>query len=184
MRRSTDGGLSGAARLGIVQWNFDLSPLDSYLSGTGLSLTALDLDLVIDFPGGDGYEVFLSYTDAGVGTTLTGISTSDATVNYGLWWEQENIGAATGDIVGGKYEILAKNQVADTTISDSLLALYNDGVREFNMILMTPDYNSAQQTKIVDGSGLSITTIPEPATLGLVSIFGVAVLFIRKHFRV
>jgi len=183
-KSSTDGGTSGAARIGIVQWNFDLTPLDGYLSGNGLSLTALDLDLALDLPGGDGYEVFLSYTDAGAGTTLTGINTTDAGANYNLWWEQESINAATGDIVGGKYEILAKNQVADATVSDSLLALYGNGVREFNLTLMTPDYNSAQQTKIGDGSGLSITTIPEPATLGLVALFGAGAIFIRRRFMI
>ncbi len=179
---SSNGGATGNPRIGIVQWNFDLTPLDGYLSGNGLSLTALDLDLVLDLPGGDGYDVYLSYTDVGAGTTLTGISATDPISNYNtFWWAAESVGATAGSIVGGTFEVLAKDQVADGTVSDSLLALYGSGVREFNMTLMTADYNNSQQTKIGDGSGLSITTIPEPATFGLFGAFGAAVLFIRKR---
>ncbi len=179
---SSNGGATGNPRIGIVQWNFDLTPLDGYLSGNGLSLTALDLDLVLDLPGGDGYDVYLSYTDAGEGTSLTGISATDPISNYNtFWWAAENAGATAGSIVGGAFEVIARDQVADGTISDSLLALYGSGVREFNLTLMTPDYNNTQQTKIGDGSGLSITTIPEPATFGLVGVFGAAALFIRKR---
>ena len=176
----TDGDAGG--RIGIVQWNFDLTPLDSYLSGNGLSLTALDLDLVLDLPGGDGYDVYLSYTDAGAGTTLTGISATDPNSNYlNFWWAAESVGATAGSMVGGAFEVIARDQVVDGTVSDSLLALYGSGVREFNLTLMTPDYNASQQTKIAEGSGLSITTIPEPATLGLVSVFGAVILFIRRR---
>ena len=179
---STDGGATGNSRIGIVQWNFDLSPLDSYLSDNSLSLTALDLDLVLDLPGGDGYDVYLSYTDAGAGTTLTGISSTEPISNYHtFWWAAENAGATAGSIVNNQFEVLAKDQVLDGTISDSLLALYGNGVRDFNLTLMTADYNASQQTKIAEGSGLSITTIPEPASIALIGFFGGAALFIRRH---
>lgn len=177
---SVDGGASGVARIGMVQWNFNLTPLDSYLSGNGLSLTALDLDLGLDLPGGDGYDVFLSYTDAGTGTTLTSMSSTAPSANYNLWWASESIGAAAGTIVNSQFEVLAVNQIADGTISDSLLSLYAGGVREFNLMLMTPDYNASQQTKIVDGSGLSISTVPEPATLGMLGLGALATLLIRR----
>lgn len=180
---STDGGSSGPARIGIVQWNFNLSPLDSYLSGNGLTLTALDLDLVLDLPGGDGYDVYLSYTDATAGTTLTSISTTNAAANYNdFWWAAENAGATAGSVVNGNFEVLARDQIADGTISDSLLALYNSGAREFNLTLMTPDYNSNQNTSIAEGSGLSITTIPEPATISLVGLVGGLSMLIRRRF--
>ena len=179
---STDGGATGAARIGVAQWNFNLSPLDSYLSNNSLGLTALDLDLVLDLPGGDGYEVFLSYTDAGAGTTLTSTSGTDARHNYDLWWAAESVSATAGTIVNGQFEVLAMNQVLDGTISDSIMALYGNGVREFNLMLMTPDYNAAQQTKILDGSGLSITTevIPEPATIGMLGLGALMTLIIRR----
>jgi hypothetical protein len=178
------GPSGGPQRLGIVQWNFDLTPLDSYLSGNGLTLTALDMDLVLDLPGGDGYDVYLSYTDAGAGTTLTGISTTSGADNYNnFWWAAESAGATAGSIVNGQFEVIVRDQVADGTVSDSLLALYNNGVREFNLTLMTPDYNKGQQTKITDGSGISFTAIPEPGTLGLVGAFGATIIFLRKRFR-
>lgn len=180
---STDGGQSGAARIGIVQWHFNLSPLDSYLSGNGLSLTALDLDLVLDLPGGDGYDVYLSYTDATAGTILTSISTTDSGYNYdNFWWAAEDAGATAGSIVNGNFEVLARDQIADGTISDSLLAKYNSGLREFNLTFMTPDYNYNQNTSIAEGSGLSITTIPEPATMSLIGVVGGLSMLIRRRF--
>lgn len=180
----TDGNAGG--RIGIVQWNFDLTPLDSYLSDNALSLTALDLDLVLDLPGDDGYDVYLSYTDADAGTTLTDISASDPTSNYHtFWWAAENDNATAGDIVDGKFEVLVRDQVDDGAISDSLLTLYGNGVREFNLTLMTPDYNNSQQTKVQEDSGLSITTeeVPEPVTIGMLEIGALLMLVVRRFKR-
>lgn len=181
---SSNGGVSGVARIGAVQWSFNLTPLDSYLSGNGLTLTALDLDLVLGLTGSDPHDVYLSYTDATAGTTLTGISATDSSANYYDFWWAAN-GATVGDFIGNKFEVLQKGQTGNGTVSDSLLTLYNSGVREFSLSFMTGGYSPLGDiTNINDGSGLSITTIPEPAALGLVGVFGAGLLFIRRHFSI
>ncbi len=169
---------------GIVQWNFDLSPLDSYLSGNGLSLTALDMDLVMNLSDDTkAFDVYLSYDNAAEGISLTGISATSGTDNYDNFSGPALV-AGEGGIANGTHKVLKLETMGDQTVSDSLLALYNSGVREFNLQIAASSFLSSRTLSIQEGSGLSITTIPEPATLGLVASFGVGVLFIRKRFMI
>lgn len=158
---SSTTGTSGVARIGAVQWNIDLAPLETYLASNSLMLTELDFDLVLGLTGSDPHDFYLSYTDATAGTTLTGLNTTNSQANYFDFWWAAN-GAADGDIIDGKFEVIKKGLLinGDSTVSKSLLDLYNSGVREFNLSFMTGGYHPVTDiTKILEGSGLSMTTV-------------------------
>lgn len=176
-----DDGIGGVQRAGGVQWAFDLSPLDGYLSTENLELTALDLDLDVVLSGGSGsYDFFLSYTSPTAGTTLTGIGAagSDVYSSFVL----PGIGAADGDIIDGDFEVIAGSVTGDLDITESLLALYDEGVREFNLVLTSSAFMNGRNVDIAAGSGLSITTVPvpEPATIALLGL-GVFAMMGRRR---
>lgn len=179
---SLNGGASGPARVGMIQWNIDLTPIDGYLAGNALALTALDLDFNFD-PSDDGkkYDIYLSYTNAGESISLASIDNStvgyDGDGNGGAgslnWTNFFNParGSTAGDIINGTHKVLAVDITGNLTSSESLLALYNAGVREINLQIAAGDYWAARQFKVNEGAGISITTepVPEPASLGLIS---------------
>jgi|GEM_PF-2875127 len=111
------GGQGGQQLVGAVQWSFDLSPIQTYLTDNNLSLTALDLDLVTIAEGTSDnreYDVLLSYTNPVQSITKAGISTALATVpgdattsgaaeNYNNIWlplHDADAGAIAGDFDG------------------------------------------------------------------------------------
>ncbi len=164
-------GVGGVQRAGAVQWSFDLTPLDGYLSTNNLDLTALDLDLaLIASDDTKKYDVYLSYTSASAGTTLTGIGATGEAVYSTFFLPAES--SSEGSIVNNQFQIIGLDRVGDQTISDSLLSLYDEGVREFNLILSSGDFLSGRTIDVATGSGLSITTvlIPEPASLALLGL--------------
>lgn len=176
-----DDGIGGVQRAGGVQWAFDLSPLDSYLATEALDLTALDLDLDVVLSGGAGsYDFFLSYTSPTAGTTLTGIGAagSDIYSSFVL----PGIGAADGDIINGEFEVIAGSVAGNLDITESLLSLYDEGVREFNLILTSSSFMNGRNIDIAAGSGLSITTVPvpEPATMVLIGLGTVVMMGKRR----
>lgn len=177
------GAGTGAQRVGAVQWTFDLTPIDSYLTTTGQFLTALDLDLLTN-PSDDtkSYDVYLSYTNAAESIARTDISISPST-NYSDFWLPSQT-ASEGDIIGGEFKILELQFAGDLSLSESLLPLYNSGVREFNLIVTTGDFWSGRNLQITAGSGLSITAVPESSSIALAS-FGILALGIvvwRRRF--
>ncbi len=175
---------SSTTAAGMVQWNFDLSPLDSYLSDNGLSLTALDIDLVMNLSDDTkAFDVYLSYDNAAEGISLTGISATSATDNYNNFCAPA-LAAGEGNIANGTHKVLKLETTGDQTVNDSLLALYNSGVREFNLQIAASSFLSSRTLSIEEDSGLSITTIPEPATFGLFGLFGAAAIFIRKRLMI
>ncbi len=174
-------GIGGVQRAGGVQWAFDLSPLDGYLSTENLDLTALDLDLDVTLSGGAGsYDFFLSYTSPTAGTTLTGIGAAGSGV-YSTF-VLPGIGASDGDIINGDFEVIAGSVTGSLDITESLLALYDEGVREFNLVLTSSAFMNGRNVDIAAGSGLSITAvpIPEPASMILLGLGSLAMMGKRR----
>ncbi len=160
---------TGPERIGMTQWNFDLTPLETYLTDNSLSLTALDLGLNIDVSDhGKKYDFYLSYTNPAESITQASVDSTtvdvggDGTLGAGgLNFDNFYIparGAAAGDIVNGTHKVLAIDQVSLLNLSESLLPLYDAGVRNFNLQLAAGDFWSGRQIKILEGSGLSIDT--------------------------
>lgn len=176
---SSDGSVP---RSGAVQWNFDLTPLDSYLSTNSFQLDTLTLDLETATGGGSfAYDVYLSYTDTGI--DLTGIST-DPTTNYSTFWDAAaDAGATAGAIVNSDFKVLAIGQEGALSLSESLLALYNGGVKEFNLIMTSGVYGSGRQVDIAAGSGLFIETspIPEPSSYAAILGLSALALIVRRR---
>jgi len=172
------GGANGPSRVGAVQWNFDLSQIDSYLVDNSLALSELDLGLVIapsDFTR--DYDVYLSYTDPtpAAEIALTGINTnvfvgdfddvsSGSRRNYWDLWIPAQA-AAVGDVVNGTHKVLALDNFGNLNLNTDLLSLYNAGVREFNLIMTSGAFLDGRSLVVKEGSGISISTIDGPAPI-------------------
>ncbi|BCX47458.1 hypothetical protein HAHE_13660 [Haloferula helveola] len=156
---STDGGLTGAGRLGAFQYEIDLSPVEDYLTGPGSTdtLNALTLDLVFSLSDtGKAYDVYLSYTEAGESITETSIST-DSELNYdNFYWPSQS--AAEGDVVNGTHKILKLGTTGNLSESTNILGLYNAGVRKLLVSVMMPSFFSGRTLTVESGSGISIGT--------------------------
>lgn len=143
-------------------------------------------------------------------STGTDLATGDVDENGGvngndfLLW-QRNVGAlpppplpvlADGDNYGGNYYVLKRDIVGakdvQETISRDLLTLYNEGVREFNVMIAAGDFMPGRSFNIDVGSGISITTspsalsasaaaVPEPTSLALAAISMIGLLQYRRR---
>jgi hypothetical protein len=77
---------------GSLQWSFDLTPIDSYLTTNSLTLDALDLGLITTISGTGDYDILLSYTNPAESITKAGISTTvgaskpGSTANHANMW--------------------------------------------------------------------------------------------------
>ncbi|MEP0761901.1 MAG: hypothetical protein HRF48_04110 [Chloroflexota bacterium] len=180
------GGVNGIQRIGIVQWHFDLTPLDSYLATNGLKLDALDMDLIVDALNDETMllDIYLSYTNPAESISLTNISATSAEDNYNNFW-LPTLNHVAGDIVNGTHKILTKDDPGDLSLNASLLSLYNQGVRQFNLIMTTPSYSANRTYEIEAGSGLSITTspLPEPASAAVLGASGLILIATRRVKR-
>lgn len=75
------------------------------------------------------------------------------------------------------------DSVLDTTPSTAMLASFNGTDANGNWTLFIADL-SVGDTHTLNAWGLTITGIPEPATLGLISALGISILFIRRRFMI
>jgi hypothetical protein len=169
---------------GAAQWSFDLSPLDSYLSANSLAAAALSLNLAFTQNNSSGnYDVYLSYT--GDGMTLTPLDTT-AAGNYTDFFVPGN-SANVGDVVNGKFKVIAQNAGgANTPFNDSidLLSLYNSGVKQFDLMLVSATYGpGGKYTVSKTGNGIFLTTaaVPEPSSAALLSGLGLIGLLLRRR---
>ncbi len=156
---------SETGRAGAVQWGFDLTALETYLSDNSLQLDALQVNLRNKWDDGSSdnlasngsrqFDVLLSYTDAGEGITLGDIST---TVDENRTGPQDNFnilyapsrGGNVGDLIGDD------RRTAGAPVGD-----YNDD----------GTVNSADYTIWRDSLGGSATALAnrDPANSGEVS---------------
>jgi hypothetical protein len=168
---------------GAAQWSFDLSPLDSYLSANRLAASTLSLNLAFTQNNSSGnYDVYLSYT--GDGMTLTPLNTT-AAGNYTDFFAPGN-SANVGDVVNGKFKVMAQNAGgASTPFNDSidLLSLYNSGVKQFDLMLVSATYGpGGKYTISKTGNGIFLTTVavPEPSSAALLGGLGLIGLLLRR----
>ena len=164
------------SKVGAVQWSFNLTPLDSYLSSNSLALTALDLRLVLDASANaedKKYDVYLSYTNPAESISLADIAT-DATAadtNYNnFFWPARS--TAVDSVANGTHKVIKLDQIGDMDLTLDLRALYNAGIKDFNLIVVAGDYMKGREHAVLSGSGLSIDTqsLPEPASAMLLAV--------------
>lgn len=97
-------------RAGTLQWGFDLSTLDTYLTNESLALDSLELNLRASWPALQDrtYDLLLSYTNPSEGITLGEISTEVGTeagsypgseANWHILFKPSRTGNV-GDLVG------------------------------------------------------------------------------------
>ncbi|MDA8975034.1 PEP-CTERM sorting domain-containing protein [Akkermansiaceae bacterium] len=158
----------GTRRVGGVQWTINLSSLSGYLTSNSLSLTALDLGLNTSVSDATKeYDVYLSYTNPTESITIAGLSTgaNSGSDNFDNVWFPA-FSSSEGSIVGGTHKIVELGHSGVLTSTIDLLPLYNAGVENVNLSILSGDFFSGRTLNIDDGSGLSIDTapIPEPAT--------------------
>ena len=112
---------------------------------------------------GKPFDVFISYTDPAEPITLSGIQIDNPQVNYTDFIDPA-IGASPGDIIGETHRVLQAQTNGDIDLTDNLLALYQAGVRQFNLMVTTPSFYSGRFISVLDGSGLFIETSPGVST--------------------
>ena len=170
------GAGGGPQRAGAAQWSIDLSPLGTYLTNNSLSLTALDLRLVVD-PTDDvrDYDVYLSYTNPGESITLASLSTgaTSGDDNYdNFWFPAQSV--SEGSVANGTHKVIELDYQGNMDITIDLLSLYSAGVTDMNLIMSSGAFLQNDNFNIQDGSGISIDTapIPEPSSLALLGLGG------------
>lgn len=163
---STDGGASGLARVGAVQWSVDLSPVAAYLDASGKQLDGLELRLVAHPNDATrAYDVYLSYESPADGISLSSISPDNAAANYAdFFWPSR--GAVAGDFVGGTHKVLALDHTGDLDLGADLAAVFGAGARQVNLILVSGGFFSGRTIEVGDGSGItfraSLPHVPSP----------------------
>ena len=172
---------------GAVQWSFDLSPLDTYLSANNLSASTLNLQLnniTASVLGSyQGFDVYISYTSALEGMTLTPLDTT-ATGNYTDFYAPGRA-ASVGSVVNGKFKVVAQDAGATLNDTIDLLSLYNSGVKQFDLMAVSASYGAGSQFKVPLASGiyLDTTAVPEPssAALGILGGLGLFGVLLRRR---
>lgn len=151
-----------------IEYKFDLSSLDSYLSNNGLTLDALDAKLDMTYAassatGGRAYDVLLSYDSASEGLTRTDIDltvdaqSSGAMTNAYKLWVPTKLGEV-GDLVGddlrttfadfnndGNVDAADYTLWRDTlgaTINDTLTARGDGADADFSGSILQTDYDA------------------------------------------
>ncbi|MEJ6560991.1 MAG: hypothetical protein QNL77_04755 [Akkermansiaceae bacterium] len=147
---------------GVVQWAIDLAPLETYLTENSFGLDSLDLRLATSASDSSkAFDVYLSYDDSDGSIKLINTSLDSAAANYNIFF-QPAIGAEVGDIINGTHRLLVANSSGDFNLNESVLSLYEAGVRNFNIIIASSDFYSGRTLGISSGSGIFIETNNSP----------------------
>lgn len=153
------GGVNGPQRIGTIQYEVDLAPLEAYLTTSGDSLSTLDLQFLLTSSDATAtYDIYLSYESANESLTQTSIIPDDAVSNYlNLWLPAQS--GAVGDVINGTHKIVNLAQTGDLIFqTSSLLSAYNDGARKVNIIIAVPSLFSGRTLNIDSLSGIYLET--------------------------
>ena len=149
---------------GLITWDYDL---------TGVANEGA-FKLAIDFTNrstAQDTQFYISYNN---GSTLS-LDTTDISTNA-----SHGATAVVSDT--GKYTQIANLTGAAGTMAIDLTAIITTAQANGGKVrLAYVDNNYLGDVRFQNESGI-VTTIPEPATLGLVAVFGGGVLFIRRRF--
>ena len=151
---------------GLITWDYDLSGVAS--EGA--------FKLMLDFTNrstANDTHFYISYNN---GSSLT-LDTTDVSTNA--------VHGATAVVSdAGKYTQIATLTGAAGTMSIDLTSIITTAQVNGGLVrLAYVDNNYLGDVRFQNESGI-VTTIPEPATLGMVGVFGAAVLFIRRRFLI
>lgn len=148
------------------------------VSGWGAGTYTLQFDFIGADLGGSRLYIGEAYGYDLTGSTTAAISVDGFSAGFGLGADGNGFGlfgvnGATAnhlvdinlDGVGGANETVSRTITQDFTISANATAV---GI----------GFGSYNSSFLID----NISVIPEPATLGLVSVFGATIVFIRKRF--
>lgn len=186
----TDGGFEGAAlggvsdNGGVNQWaNFNVTADNCVVTDAVAHLGSQSLLFNQFSTGSQDYSVVYQNTGASVPTVLGDwdysfwVYTSDAsgTFNYGF------LSSNTGNVdmweAGGNGVIDAAGLTANTwtEVTGSFT------VTAVGSTLLKSTFSQVNSTASFYIDDVTLTAVPEPATLGLVAAFGGGVLFIRRR---
>jgi len=159
-----DGPEGGAQSVSGYQFALDLEQLEVFLTENEEVLTTLDLKMLFDVAdNAPAFDLYLSYTQPLDEIELTPISTDPTKIYRDLWLPAQSLNE--GDVVNGTHRILKLQTMGDQDFSESILALYESGVRQVNLVLVSGGfYANSRQLAILDGAGLMVGTdvAPEP----------------------
>ncbi len=186
--------LNGAAPAAVTSNILDFAMTYSGLDLDGDSTANDSVTFTLRFSGSATQRAFDQGIDTGFGTlngvTLSMLSVSGTTTDNGDTIVFDGFtGGAIG--VGGNGDL---DRTA--TINGNPVAVNSPNTGVFQFITDSVDFGSPTATIVYDNSGgtfgsivarnhdLQFSTVPEPATIGLVAAFGGAVLFIRRRFMI
>lgn len=161
----------------------DVSGLQANIANTGsatttftfLNSTGADVDL-------ENFFYDYKKTAAGAGTSdTTDWGTIDLIAVFGV------TGATDGSTLNSRAVGTGNYWSQGVDIDLSAYSIANGATATFNMVVTWDGITApADPTwhKAVTYDNIALTAIPEPATLGLVTAFGGAVLFIRRRFMI
>lgn len=151
---------------GLITWDYDLSGVVS----EGAFKLLLDFTNRVNV---NDSQFYISYND---GSSLT-LDATDVSANAAH-------GATAVVSDAGKYTQIATLTGAAGTMEVDLTSIITTAQANGGSVrLAYVDNNFNGDVRFQNESGI-VTTIPEPATLGLVALFGGGVLFIRRRFMI
>lgn len=161
-------GANGDWSVGGSKPNADATMLNGYVNGQGVDSAHV---YVQDLNPGYDYTVYL-YFNSDNGTRVGAAHDDDETYYFGMNPESASSGTylqatatdASGFGIDANYAVFSVTGVTDQSFYTSVFS--SDGV--------AADFGGITGIQVIE-------TIPEPATLGLVGLFGAGVLFIRRR---
>ena len=159
------------------------------LAGKGISAASLNFELQSRYPTADSYPAGLDLYGVRYASTAVVLGTDYDLVTSSLVQDDVATLANNNDATYASFTTVT---ASDAGLATWLTAQYTAGAVAGNFVYLRleSDVHMANPWNMVSADGasgtpvLTITTIPEPATLGLVTAFSGAILFIRRKFMI